>query len=147
MAMKHEATPNFAGVCEGCGTKFIAYVRPHKNPRRFCSQACGQKSMIGTKQSAIHIAKRVQRGDQHGHWKGDGIAERSGRTRALRLYPKTPGCCDRCGQRKRLDRHHEDENTANNSPENIAFLCRRCHMTVDGRITKMNEVRMGHGLS
>lgn len=33
-----------------------------------------------------------------------------------------------------MDRHHRDDDTTNNTPHNIAFLCRACHMAVDGRL-------------
>lgn len=45
-----------------------------------------------------------------------------------------PERCERCDQRKPLERHHIDEDTGNNKPENLAALCRRCHMEVDGRL-------------
>lgn len=33
-----------------------------------------------------------------------------------------------------MERHHRDGDTANNEAANIAFLCRRCHMEIDGRL-------------
>jgi hypothetical protein len=93
----------------------------------------------GFKQSQEHIAKRIKSGPDHQNWKGDEIHEKSGRTRALRLYPKI-GPCTICGNKK-SERHHRDGNTLNNSPFNIAILCRKCHMTVDGRIKTFNKNR------
>jgi len=96
----------------------------------------GQKK--GYKQTSDHISKRIKHGEEHQNWKGDNITERSGRTRALRLYPKI-GPCTICGNKK-SERHHRDGNTTNNSPYNIVILCRKCHMTEDGRIkTFMNN--------
>lgn len=56
-----------------------------------------------------------------------------GRQRALRRYPKPHDCpCSRCGL-PGMDRHHRNGNTFDNEPENIAWLCRKCHMAEDGR--------------
>ena len=52
----------------------------------------------------------------------------AGRARALKLYPDTQPC-EACGKTGRgrgvIDRHHRDSDRMNNSPENIAFLCRK----------------------
>jgi hypothetical protein len=60
-----------------------------------------------------------------------GIQPQAGRLRAQRWYPMQ--ACECCGAEGK-DRHHRDGNPLNNAPENIAFLCRRCHMKVDGRM-------------
>ena len=86
----------------------------------------------GYKQTAEHIRKRFAR--RSPNWKGDKATVKAGRTRALRTYPTAPSECERCGEAKRLERHHRDGDTLNNDRANIVFLCRRCHMTVDGRI-------------
>ncbi len=56
----------------------------------------------------------------------------TGRIQAQRLFPVMRSC-ERCGQGAK-DRHHRDDNTLNNDPINVAFLCRRCHMETDGRL-------------
>ena len=70
-------------------------------------------------------------GEKHYRWKGDAAKPAAGRDRARDLFPLGP--CERCGK-PGVDRHHKDENTLNNGPENIQILCRRCHMEVDGRL-------------
>jgi hypothetical protein len=55
----------------------------------------------------------------------------AGRNRAQRKFPLF-GICE-CGRRA-TDRHHKDGNPLNNVPENIAYLCRLCHMIEDGRL-------------
>jgi hypothetical protein len=97
----------------------------------------------GYKQDPEHAAKRRRHGAEHHSWKGDGIAERSGRTRARRAYPQV-GPCARCGS-DTAERHHIDDDTRNNSPENIAILCRRCHMLADGRLEWLKQFA-GHGV-
>ena len=66
-------------------------------------------------------------------WKGSNVKTiNAGRTRAERWYKLKP--CVRCGEK--AERHHKDGNTLNNKPENINFLCRKCHMKSDGRMFK-----------
>lgn len=59
-----------------------------------------------------------------------------GRNQARRIYPKPLGACVLCGK-PASDRHHKDGDTFNNHPTNISFLCRRCHMLVDGRLGRL----------
>ena len=53
-----------------------------------------------------------------------------GRREARRLYPAIGNCS--CGA-PAVDRHHINGNTFDNRRENIEFVCRSCHMGVDGR--------------
>ena len=110
-------------VCEQCSVAFCAYARPSRT-RRFCSRAC----------RCAHVQPQLhaKTGPNHAGWLGDSVSTRGGRSRALRRYPSV-GPCSRCGAGK-AERHHKDENTANNEPSNIAILCRRCHMETDGRL-------------
>jgi len=80
------------------------------------------------------VAMRPVRGADSPQWMGDGVSKNGGRKRARRLFGL--GLCEKCGE-KATDRHHKDDNTANNCPENIAILCRKCHMAVDGRSAKL----------
>jgi hypothetical protein len=65
-------------------------------------------------------------------WKGDDASVEAGRMRARARY-KIIDRCTHCGK-PATDRHHVDGNTLNNEPENVAPLCRRCHMALDGRL-------------
>lgn len=58
------------------------------------------------------------------------VKPESGRARARKLYPLL-GVCEGCEERPARDRHHKDENTANNDRENVAFLCRSCHLLAE----------------
>lgn len=62
--------------------------------------------------------------EEHPAYKGD--AAKRGNHRARVRYPDL-GACQRCGEPAEL-RHHVDEDTLNNEPENIEFLCRPCHV-------------------
>jgi hypothetical protein len=57
---------------------------------------------------------------------------------ARRWFP-LPDLCERCTLVPPRDRHHKDGNPRNNDPSNIAFLCRRCHQAVDGRVEILRE--------
>lgn len=48
-------------------------------------------------------------------------------TEAKRLC-NAVGACQSCGSTGRLDIHHKDRDKRNHSPDNLAVLCRRCHM-------------------
>lgn len=74
-------------------------------------------------------------GASNPQWKGDGAGVKSGRQRARHRYPAL-GVCHCCGEPAR-DRHHVDGNTLNNEPSNVLPVCRRCHMTIDGRLERL----------
>lgn len=93
----------------------------------------------GYKQSPDHIKKRIRRGPEHHSWVGNKITKESGRSRAERKYPVRP--CEICGEsKKRIDRHHRDNDPRNNKKSNIKFLCRKCHMIEDGRLERFVEL-------
>lgn len=96
----------------------------------------------GYKQTPEHIEKRKRVGAQHHAWEGDAVSTQGGRSRANRRYPEGKPC-DLCSQPS-LDRHHKDGNTANNEPENVQFLCRRCHMKEDGRLAEFTATSTMH---
>jgi hypothetical protein len=76
------------------------------------------------------------RGDKAPNWKGDAARPSTKRCRARRLFKLSQ--CEICGV-KATDRHHKDGDTGNNVRENIQILCRKCHMTVDGRLDAFLE--------
>lgn len=117
------------------------------------SQAIGGPSMTSPYQEYPNIPKKkgppkgfkrslefcvkqslAKMGEKNPNWKGGAARIRTGRTRAERLYLQI-GSCTSCGSPK-TERHHRDDNTLNNSLDNVAILCRRCHMAEDGRLEK-----------
>ena len=99
--------PKWANACPSCGKR-------KGKDNRFC-QECSP-----LKQDAFHYC-----------WKGENASPTSKRKRAQRRYPMGP--CEQCGKPGR-DRHHINGDINNNRPDNIAILCRRCHMQADGRM-------------
>lgn len=65
-------------------------------------------------------------GEKHPRWAGDHPLPLTGRNRARRRYVEL-GACVQCGLVPATQRHHRDRDTGNNTPENIAFLCKSCH--------------------
>lgn len=81
--------------------------RTNYGRRLYCDLAC----------ALPHIPKRTKSGP---------VSSRLGRTRARAV--KGSGPCERCGATSKIDVHHKDEDTDNNSLENLENLCRSCHM-------------------
>lgn len=75
------------------------------------------------------------RGENHYAWLGDKASAESKRCR-IRKVLKLKKYCERCRKSKATDRHHKDGNPGNNVTSNIAHLCRKCHMVLDGRLAK-----------
>ena len=48
--------------------------------------------------------------------------------------------CHICNSTKKLEIHHVDGNRDNNQIENLIFVCRTCHMKLDGRMSNRNEL-------
>lgn len=132
---------NWSGPCEQCGVVFSKYHRACHPFPRFCTPTCRNRATaVLPHVQAIRSASH--KGPRNKWWKGEAVSVKGGRTRAQRAFPIVRAC-EACGEdKKRIDRHHKDGNTKNNSPENIAFFCRRCHMTVDGRLAALpNQMR------
>lgn len=96
---------------------------------------CGPKK--GYKQTPEHIAKRKRCGPEHYAWKGDDVSRKGGWSRAERAFA-SDGVCAECHEAGSvIDRHHLDDNSFNNEPENVRLLCRKCHMAADGRLEEV----------
>ena len=126
-------------ICAQCGGE----IQRRGSTVKFCSHDCYATHIKGKPLDPSVAATRTYLyGPKHPGWKGDAISVKGGRRRALRLYPEI-GPCIRCSSVK-AERHHKDGNTANNSPDNIEALCRRCHMEEDGRLASVRK-RPGAG--
>lgn len=132
--------PNWTGPCQHCGQTFSRYAPPSQVRPQFCSQVCRGKSLGKMERSPEYRAKLGRPRERHHLWKGDAVAPKGGRARALRWHKLK--ACEACGD-PNAERHHRNANTADNTEGNIQFLCRRCHMTEDGRIFNMQQVRYG----
>lgn len=80
------------------------------------------------------LPKSMPKGAAHGGWKGEAVGQWAGYNRCRNLYPAPLGPCENTGcTREATERHHRDGDTRHNDRSNVQFLCRGCHMTVDGR--------------
>lgn len=86
----------------------------------------GTRYTTGYRHSARvrRLLAEQKRGEKNPMWRGDAASEQAGRYRAQKLFPQQP--CEKCSN-PAGHRHHKDENTKNNTPENIQFLCNSCH--------------------
>lgn len=113
--------------CAYCGKEFNAARYSWLPPLKFCGSACA------------YSGRAYRCGDSHYAWKGDAARPESKRCRARKIYPRL-GRCEGCGA-PATDRHHRSGDTGDNRPENIAFVCRRCHMTEDGRLERLTALQ------
>ena len=128
----HESRAQYQ-ECPACGRWFRTGMQ-HLTPGRiYCSHACRVSRV-----PRGYTWPGVLRGSRHPAWKGDAARPETkrGRYENRSLPPGT--ICQRC-DKPAIDRHHKDGNTGNNDAGNIAFLCRRCHMSEDGRLERMRN--------
>lgn len=97
-------------ICEGCGTHFMA----RRDRTRFCSKGCDKK------------------GKNSPNWKGDAVSLKVLHKWIERQLGR-PKCCSRCGVIGKVDL----ANISNEYRRDVSdweWLCRKCHMTDDGRL-------------
>jgi hypothetical protein len=104
----------------------------HRNGSKPCLPGCQCGHHTVGPQSAEHIEKRKRFGPAHHAWKGDNVSAATARCRTKRAFPDAESCTQ-CGAEP-AERHHRDGNPTNNASDNVAILCRRCHMELDGRL-------------
>lgn len=89
------------------------------NFNKYCSKAC--------RSADPDLRKRAGAAN----WRGDKAKPDAGRKRAQAKF-RFVRPCEKCRQIKMgyraMVRHHRDHDPLNNSPENVAFLCRSCHI-------------------
>lgn len=110
--------PKLELKCVSCNKTFFRLKSKTLHGRgKYCSKQCE------------YIGKLAE---GNPHWVGDKITKGGGRQRARRNFKNSMPCIV-CGKLK-TDRHHVNGNTADNTKENIMWLCRRHHQEKDGRI-------------
>lgn len=128
------------GYCQcGCGQK--APLAKHNYPKRGIKK--GEPCWCVRNHVRKGVEHKFKRGADHYLWKGDSATDHTKRRRAENWYPEKRKC-QRCGK-DAYDRHHSDGNLNDGTPENILFLCRRCHMETDGRLNKFKNAMGGRG--
>ena len=100
--------------CDHCGKQLTRKRYPngalesllHFGRRKFCDQAC----MAAGFDSRPSLSEGWSTSHYH----------------ARKLVPF--GLCEICGKPDAMDVHHRDGNHLNNSPDNLARICRSCHI-------------------
>ena len=116
-----------------CGQQVARMATQLLSGRKVACQRCKSVGRTHSDEQRQKISAS-KLGGLNPNWKAGYVSVQGGRLRARLAIPNL-GACERCG-RQATDRHHKDADTTNNSPENLSALCRRCHMTVDGRLDR-----------
>lgn len=116
--------------CETCGVEYTPDGHL-KRESKYCSVACGKIGELNPNWKG----KASKKGEEHPSWKGDKVGIDALHTYMRNKVPNTGKCWD-CGEEKRLDL----ANKSNEYKRDISdweWLCRRCHMIKDGRMTNL----------
>lgn len=107
--------------CKVCNKEF--YLRPaiYKRGRRCCSVACSDK------------IRKIPKGKYHPNWKGKNASYGSIHTQMRRIKEKT-GKCECCGKKTDFLDLANISQKYKRIISDWEYLCRKCHMTKDGRI-------------
>jgi hypothetical protein len=108
-----------AGVAHTTIRKYLKRANIPMKPR---GHQKGVKLLLETRQK-LAVSKI---GEKNPRWKGDTVTDQAGRARAERNLPHIKGA----------EKHHKDGNPLNNTPENIEYVTRKQHMTIDGRLAR-----------
>ena len=125
----HRGVTRWLVLCD-CGVEKVVGQAGLRNES---VKSCGRCSQRGP--------KPWTRGENHYAWKGDEANSVTKRQRADNAREWGP--CQKCGRRG-TDRHHKDGDPGNNVPGNLEVLCRRCHMSEDGRLDRFKEAGARH---
>jgi len=135
-------------TCEQCGRSYgygaalpegVRRVRRQGGKvwekRRFCSPECRGLAIAEGK---VQMGRRNLLADEE-------VSVEWGRIRMQRRIPIEGKLCQICGDPAQI-RHHRDEDPRNNADENIAVICRACHMWIHKRRRKgsLEEARRRH---
>jgi len=119
--------------CKNCDDEIVGFPRKGR-----CNRCSGYFYRTGRERPSN--PKGGVSGPAHWKWKGDRARTTTKRSRARRKFVNL-GTCEECGEKPATERHHKDEDTGNNARENLVFVCRLCHMKIDGRLEKLHEAR------
>ena len=95
------------------------------------------RNKIGTSNKGnkwgFYKGHKFSRGSNSGKWKGDNVGYSGLHYWVKKIFPKTE-FCNECKKSKPMDL--ANKGIYDRNIENWEWLCRRCHMTKDGRIYK-----------
>lgn len=131
-----------AAVCRAC--RYPPHPQMWTGPEpKLCECGCGLPAPLvrsTNRNKGVYRGqpRRFRKGHMRGPltpgWKGNAALDTTKRSRGRKFFELGP--CERCGE-PATDRHHRDGDTGHNTQDNIAILCRRCHMLEDGRLARL----------
>lgn len=117
------------GCCEATlykAFKKFGIVKPYSDmPNR--KAGYGVKGMFSDEER-LRISERMK-GANNPSYKANrnDLSKSGGHSEAKRKFNVENEKCELCGKNSNIEIHHNDKNPKNNSPENIKFLCSKCH--------------------
>ncbi len=114
-------------ICENCTKKFkyCGYGQ------RFCSRSCSTIFVLN-KPKYKEIFRKQKLGKNNPNWKGDNVGV-DALHEWIKKYIKKPKKCIICKKEKRLDLANISQKYKRDLSD-WEWLCRKCHMTKDGRL-------------
>lgn len=120
-------------TCLHCSSPF---TKPRNKKAIFCSHRCYTQSRIGSKVSP-EVRKKIalaKLGENNPNWKGDAVQYTQLHAWVKRQIEKPKLC--KCGQRPAIDLACVT-GIYSRDLKNWEYLCRRCHMMSDGRMSNL----------
>ena len=116
-------------TCKKCGSPITI-----KNRSGFCNK-CRNRSHPKKVREKIRQAKMAELNPM---WKGDDVSYRALHS-WVRSRKEMPELCENCKARKPYDL--ANKGIYDRNLENWWFLCRKCHMALDGRIKNLKQYK------
>lgn len=120
-------------ICEECKKPFIQTDHPHNRVQKFCSKRCGKLGSSNPNFNGAVAAK----GSRHPQWKGDNVGIDALHTYVRKRLPK-PEKCQCCNDAPPYDLANIS-NEYKRDLDDWEWLCRKCHMTKDGRMNNLAQ--------
>jgi len=129
-------------LCYNRDMKCISCGKQLSNNPRGKTGKCNSCSKIGRKLSPESRLKfsQVKMAENNPMWSGNDVGYSSLHQWVHRHLPK-PSLCQSCGIVPPLDL--SNKGTYDRNLDNWEWLCRRCHMTKDGRLSNLKQYQFG----
>lgn len=124
--------------CKICGDSFTRDITPKQlsgGRGQYCSRQC---TAVGTG----NLRKCNNSGSNHYLWRGDDVGYNGLHCWVRKRKPITE-LCEECHLKPPMDL--ANKGIYNRDFSNWEYLCRKCHMTKDGRIEKVKNTRFREG--
>lgn len=123
-------------ICHKPFTRDISPKQLSEGRGRYCSRQC-------TVKGTGNLTKSNNSGSNHGNWKGDAVKYNGLHTWVRKHKPK-PELCEECKLVPPLDL--ANKGIYDRDFDNWEYLCRKCHMTKDGRLERASATQFKKGM-